>query len=176
MKTEVNGGRLSTKRPIFGSRTAEGTINPCSVLPERDSGCTHCLRGGYPDSDSGNRRLKGLITACRKFTHTLHTTACCSGTGEELGATVTVALGIRGVKLMLKLGICTRREIQCCRRNLVQSRHRCNEVLLYCPAMMVRCATNLPALQCHGHSTTKAYSGTHIRLLNKKVDRPQPQQ
>ena len=38
-------------------------INPCSVLPERDSGCTQCLRGGYPESDSGNR----LVTAAGCF-------------------------------------------------------------------------------------------------------------
>ena len=32
-------------------------FNPCSVLPERDSGRTQRLRGGYPESDSGSRWL-----------------------------------------------------------------------------------------------------------------------
>ena len=39
-------------------------LNPCSVLPECDSGSTQCPRGGYPESDSGSRQ----ITAAASFT------------------------------------------------------------------------------------------------------------
>jgi len=41
----------------FPGRKWKRSFNPCSVLPERDSGSTQCLRGGYPESDSGSRRL-----------------------------------------------------------------------------------------------------------------------
>ena len=39
------------------NRMCNFVVNPCSDLPERDSGGTQCLRGGYPESDSGSRRL-----------------------------------------------------------------------------------------------------------------------